>query len=192
VNSVEVGETSPPMRVAIPSQASFLETVVLLVPLPKLERTQMRRYTDQDLDRAVGNCFSIRAVIQTLGLVPAGGNYEVVKKRIRELNLDTSHFTGQAHLRGRSHTHRTRPLSGVLVHRKLENTWRLKIRLLREGLKDHQCEKCERTEWLGVPIPLEIHHRDGDRTNNSLPNIELLCPNCHALTGNYRGRKKKV
>jgi hypothetical protein len=152
----------------------------------------MRRYTDQELCRAVGNCFSIRAVIQALGLVPAGGNYEVVKKRIRELNLETTHFTGQAHLRGKSHPYRTRPLSDVLVPGKLENTWRLKARLVSEGLKTHRCEKCGQTEWLGVPIPLEIHHRDGDRCNNSLPNIELLCPNCHALTGNYRGRKKKV
>jgi len=45
---------------------------------------------------------------------------------------------------------------------------------------------------LGGLIPLELHHRDGDRTNNSLANIELLCPNCHALTDNYRGGKKKV
>lgn len=27
---------------------------------------------------------------------------------------------------------------------------------------------------------------------NALHNIELLCPNCHALTDNYRGGKKKV
>jgi hypothetical protein len=39
---------------------------------------------------------------------------------------------------------------------------------------------------------LELHHKDGDRTNNILSNIELLCPNCHALTDNYRGSKKKV
>ncbi len=152
----------------------------------------MRRYTDQCLRRAVESCFSLRAVIQTIGLVPAGGNYEVVKKRIREMNLDTSHFTGQGHLRGGNHTYRTRPLAEVLVDGKLENTWRLKNRLLNERLKRHQCEHCGRIRWLGIPIPLEIHHRNGDRRDNSLANIELLCPNCHALTGNYRGRKKKV
>ena len=152
----------------------------------------MRRYTDQDLRQAVVTCSSIRAVLRAIGLVPAGGNYELVKKRIRGLNLDTSHFTGQGHLRGRSHPYRTRPLAEVLTNGKLENTWRLKARLLQEGLKAHRCECCGRARWMGLSIPLELHHRDGERTNNALANIELLCPNCHALTGSYRGRKKKV
>src|SRR5262249_22609440 len=126
-----------------------------------------------------------------LGLVPAGGNYECVKKRIRALSLDTSHFTGQGHLRNKTHSYRTRPLSQVLVRGRLEQTCKLKNRLLREELKPHRCEKCGLTDWLGSPIPLELHHRDGDRSNNTLPNLQLLCPNCHALTGNYRGKKKK-
>jgi len=44
------------------------------------------------------------------------------------------------------------------------------------------------TEWLGRPIPLELHHIDGNRDNNVLENYQLLCPNCHALTDSYRGR----
>jgi hypothetical protein len=36
-----------------------------------------------------------------------------------------------------------------------------------------------------------LHHCDGDRSNDLLSNLRLLCPNCQALTGNYRGKKKK-
>lgn len=151
-----------------------------------------RKYTDEQLKEAVQSSHSIRAVLDKIGLTPAGGNYETIQKRIQELELDTSHFMGQAILRGKTHTYNTRPLGEVLIHKKLENTWRLKSRLLQEGLKKHQCERCQNTEWLGQPIPLELHHKNGDRTNNTLPNIELLCPNCHALTDNYRGSKKKV
>jgi hypothetical protein len=151
-----------------------------------------RRYTDEDLKNAVRTCHSIRALLAQIGLVPSGGNHEVITKRIRELSLDTSHFKGQGHLRGGTHSYRTRPLEAVLIHARLENTWRLRNRLIREGIRENRCERCRRTTWLGMPIPLEIHHKDGDRTNNCLPNIELLCPNCHALTGNYRGKKKKV
>jgi hypothetical protein len=57
-----------------------------------------------------------------------------------------------------------------------------------EGLKDHRCEACDLTRWRGRPIPLELDHIDGDRTNNELQNLRLLCPNCHALTPTYRGR----
>jgi hypothetical protein len=151
-----------------------------------------RRYSDEQLVSAVAASRSMREVLFKLGLKPAGGNYEVVRKRLRELNLDTTHFLGKAFLRGSTHAYGTRPLDEVLVHRKLENTYRLRDRLLREGVKEHRCERCGGAEWLGGLIPLELHHRDGDRTNNTLANIELLCPNCHALTDNYRGGKKKV
>lgn len=55
---------------------------------------------------------------------------------------------------------------------------------------------CELCGWniphttSGVP-PLEIHHKDGDSTNNVDTNLQVLCPNCHALTENHRGRNKK-
>ena len=51
--------------------------------------------------------------------------------------------------------------------------------------------KCQKCGWGEInPItnksPLEIHHKDGDKTNNKLYNLELLCPNCHSLTSNYK------
>jgi len=67
-----------------------------------------------------------------------------------------------------------------------------KIGLTPAGGNYEVVKGCQHTTWLDQPIPLELHHKDGDRTNNTLPNIELLCPNCHALTDNYRGSKKKV
>ena len=65
---------------------------------------------------------------------------------------------------------------------------KVRIKLLDEGLKEHRCECCGLTTWLNQPIPLELHHKDGDRYNNVLENFELLCPNCHAFTDSYRGK----
>ena len=42
-------------------------------------------------------------------------------------------------------------------------------------------------QLIGV---LELHHIDGNHSNNELSNLTLLCPNCHALTDNYRGKNK--
>lgn len=67
----------------------------------------------------------------------------------------------------------------------------LKQKLIRDGIKEAKCELCGKTEWMGKPIPLELHHKDGDHYNNDLENIEILCPNCHALQPNYRGRNIK-
>jgi 5-methylcytosine-specific restriction endonuclease McrA len=55
--------------------------------------------------------------------------------------------------------------------------------------RGHKCESCGNTEWFNQPIKLEIHHIDGDRTNNNLENLQLLCPNCHSITPNWRKQK---
>ena len=68
---------------------------------------------------------------------------------------------------------------------------KVRKKLLEDGYKIHQCENCGNTEWLGQPIPLELHHKDGNKKNNTLENFELLCPNCHALTDTYRGKNIK-
>ena len=65
---------------------------------------------------------------------------------------------------------------------------KVRKKLLNEGYKEHKCECCGLSSWLDQPIPLELHHKDGDRNNNSLENYELLCPNCHAFTDSYRGK----
>ncbi|MGB8509713.1 MAG: hypothetical protein WCD76_15110 [Pyrinomonadaceae bacterium] len=65
---------------------------------------------------------------------------------------------------------------------------KLKLKLLEDGLKQRCCERCGLKEWLGEPIPIELHHQNGDRFDNRLPNLLLLCPNCHALTDNHAGK----
>ena len=58
-------------------------------------------------------------------------------------------------------------------------------------LRGHKCEKCGLSEWLGEKIKLEVHHIDGDHFNNELTNLQLLCPNCHSMTPNWRGGNNK-
>jgi len=71
----------------------------------------------------------------------------------------------------------------------ITNSHRLRLRILEDGVREHRCEQCENTEWMGEPIPLELHHIDGNHNNNDLSNIQLLCPNCHAQTDNFSNKK---
>lgn len=50
------------------------------------------------------------------------------------------------------------------------------------------CSVCGLSEWRGNPIALDTHHSDGDSSNNSLKNLVLICPNCHAQTSNYKSK----
>jgi predicted nucleic acid-binding Zn ribbon protein len=54
--------------------------------------------------------------------------------------------------------------------------------------RGHKCEKCNNTSWMNNPIPLECHHKDGNRNNNTVENVEIVCPNCHVFTDNYKGK----
>ena len=82
-----------------------------------------------------------------------------------------------------------RKLSEVLVeHSTWVNSGSLRKRLIREGLKEYRCECCNRTEWLGKPIKLELHHINGIKDDLRIENLQILCPNCHAYTDNYRGK----
>lgn len=57
---------------------------------------------------------------------------------------------------------------------------------------NNSCQRCgcnDINEHTGNSI-LQIHHIDGDPSNNSKDNLELLCPNCHAKTENYGNRNK--
>lgn len=53
-----------------------------------------------------------------------------------------------------------------------------------------RCEKCGLDEWRGSPLSLALHHVNGDRHDNRLANLQLLCPNCHSQTDNFAGRNR--
>lgn len=60
--------------------------------------------------------------------------------------------------------------------------------LIKFGVKKAECECCKNTTWNNQPIPLELHHVDGNHYNNALDNVQLLCPNCHAQTSTNSGK----
>lgn len=150
-----------------------------------------RRYTDDQFVNAVKLSYSIASVLRMIGVRPTGGNYDVAHRRIKILNLDMSHFTGKGHLRGKTHNWAKKtPLSDILVRDFTGGvgTHQLKLRLLKEGLLQRKCYRCGINEWLGKQLSLELEHKNGNRYDNRIENIELLCPNCHSLTATYRGK----
>jgi 5-methylcytosine-specific restriction endonuclease McrA len=64
----------------------------------------------------------------------------------------------------------------------------LKRRLIKEGLLAALCGDCGIREWRRMPLALELHHINGDRSDNRLENLALLCPNCHSQTDTWGGR----
>lgn len=46
---------------------------------------------------------------------------------------------------------------------------------------------CQRCGFNEVSEILQLHHKDRNRKNNAIENVELLCPNCHQLE-HYRAK----
>lgn len=169
---------------------------VLGVTMPYFRRGVRGRrwtsWTDDQLREAVSGCSNYANVIRKLGLIPAGGNYEAIKRRIRELELDTSHFHSSIAFHGNWRRDPT-PLLEVLVADRDVPSHALKLRLFSEGLKTAACELCGwamRRPIDGV-IPVELDHINGDRRDNRLENLRILCPNCHSLQPTHRGLNQK-
>ena len=148
-----------------------------------------KNYSVEDFKQAVADNVSVAGVLRQLGLRPLGGNYRTIHRMIKEYNLDTTHFTGQGWNVGLKFKPKV-PISDEMVFTKdsiYKCSWRLRERYKKHtGI--HYCEQCRLSTWLGQDIPLEIHHINGINTDHRISNLQLLCPNCHALTNNYRGR----
>ena len=151
-------------------------------------------YSDWDLVFAVAESRSLAQVMRKLGMEPRSGCYQALKRNIARLELDTSHFTGQAWSRGMTFpgplNGRKKSLEELLVRGSRCKSDPLKRRLISEGLKEARCDCCCLTEWNGKAIPLELHHVNGDKYDNRLENLQLLCPNCHSQTPTYRAKNR--
>lgn len=149
----------------------------------------MLREREEYYIRLIGESESLIEVCRKAGIVPTTGNYDTLKKVITNNSVDISHFK---RIGGTST--KKKELSEYLVKGVKVSSFKLKNRLLEEGIKEHKCEnpECGMSEWHGKPIPLELHHINGDNTDNRLENLQILCPNCHALTDNYSGKNQKL
>lgn len=163
----------------------------------------LQPYTKEWLEELCKTSYSYAEVIRKAGR-KGGGSIQTLKKYIEQYEIDTSHFTGQNWNKGKTKKNDSRLANIAIASEKyqLEDVFKKDSSISQHGLRgyverhqivEYKCNICGCDgHWQdGVVIALELHHRDGDNHNNEIDNLIYLCPNCHALTENFKGKNKK-
>ncbi len=151
--------------------------------------TRWVRHTEETLREIVAVSTSVKEVVCRLGISPVGGNHTHISRRITALDIDTSHFA--------TRPRRPKGSRGDLLSLGTPQAGRIPgSRLLRHLLRTGVPETCAMCgtgpKWNNKPLRLEVDHINGEWWDNRPGNLQLLCPNCHAVTDTYRGRRRRT
>lgn len=160
------------------------------------------KYTKEEIEIAVKNSLCYADVLRYIGSTPQAGNFDNIKNRIYEYNIDVSHFLSQSEItkirlkeKNRNYFQQ-KPLSEILTLTpiRLDNR-KIKKRLYKEELKKEECELCGQGPlWMGKEMSLRLDHINGNNKDYRLENLRIICPNCDATletfcSGNRKNRK---
>lgn len=158
---------------------------------PRPTNKSISRVSDEEITAAVPNSLNWSDLLRNVGLCESGSSQHGIRQRVKALGLDTTHFSGHNRRAVLGHTGRSAPISEFLRNPRKVNSSHLKGRLIQEGMLENRCTECgQDSTWNGKHLVMQLDHIDGDRLNNLLDNLRLLCPNCHSQTPTYRGRNK--
>ena len=164
------------------------EDVWVQVPLPVPKRriimtAKWMNFTKEEIFQFARESKSNSAFLKKMGYSGTGGNTNIVIQKISTYypDLDISHFTHQGWKKDCFDYNRFYLGNNIRSSNMIQALIQLKGR---------QCECCKLSLWNNEPITLEVHHLDGNHLNNALDNLQLLCPNCHSQTDNWRGKNR--
>lgn len=153
--------------------------------LREIGRTELQEIFDKST--------SITDVLKTFGFISQRkDSRKLINSLILSMNIDLTkmHINLKSNMK---EIHQTRMFKNTFTFSKgrFVTGWTI-IKNMRKIGKEMKCCECGISEeYNGKPLSLQVHHIDGDNTNNLIENLMLLCPNCHSQTDSYCGKKNK-
>ena len=159
-----------------------------------MSKSILDKFSDEEFKEIVLTSFSIAEVTKRCGFktYKSGGGRDRVSRRIKNLGIDTSHFKSNGKQYEKPPHNKIIDYKDVLKKNSSAHRITVKEIVLREGLVEYKCDVCgNEGRWMNQELSLQLHHKDGDATNNKVENLVFLCPNCHSQTDNYGYKNAK-
>lgn len=141
--------------------------------------------SDQEFANIVKNNYSYVTILKALGYVSCSGSaVNILKRRITELSLDTSHFV---YSRPRVLTRDDVFVQDSTVAQKTLRQWFLKEKDIK-----YECSICGQSAIQnGEQLTLILDHINGQNHDNRLSNLRQVCPNCNQQLETTNGKNIK-
>ena len=147
-------------------------------------------WNKNNIEKVIKEAHSYSEALKLLKIPVQGNNINTLKNKLKEFNLKLEIDYSKTY--SNRNKNREVNIEEYLNNSKAISSTKLKLKLLALKIKENKCECCGISEWMGKPIVCELHHINGDPTDNRIENLQILCPNCHSLTENFRSRNRKV
>ena len=161
----------------------------------RTKRSNVWKVSQKEFEDIVNSSNSIGEALSRFGLRNAGGNHLTFKERAQFLKVDLTCLYERTRARQieklKNGMQVLKP-EDLFVNGKNRNGSTLKNAILRLGLLENKCSICGILPvWNGKPFSMQLDHKNGDRFDNRLENLRLLCPICHAQTDTFCGKNIK-
>lgn len=138
--------------------------------------------------QTITECFNKLYVERDTSKPYTGKEFSYFKQVAQKHKIDISHFNQYNGIKNFVSSQRA-DIATYFTKNNPHGTTALKRIVIREKLIPYVCSSCGLTnKWNGKELSLQLHHKDGDKTNNELTNLTFLCPNCHSQTDSYSGK----
>ena len=156
------------------------------------EKEEKKKYYEQLVCYGVSKAHNFNQLCTFLNKHATNTVIDSLKKIIDKHQIDISHFSNEG-LKRKPQKKYT--FDEIFKENSTYTPSKLLNKLLYYGVKERKCENCGKVTAIyqgqEYPIPLQVHHINGDRKDHRIENLEILCPTCHALTDNYAGKNIK-
>ena len=143
-------------------------------------------YSKEELEQIVKNANSLKEVIDKLGYkTHSGSNNETVKTKLKEYNIDFSHFKTPVRIK--------RNEENVFIENSTASQKTLRDWYLKGNYTPYICSICgQEPIWQGKDLTLILDHINGSNHDDRLENLRWVCPNCNQQLDTTNGKNVKI